>query len=160
MAASNNYLELYEKALQILEDYIVLKKLRRTPERNYLLKLIYEREGHFDADEIYHTVVGQNFNISKATVYNSLELFLECGIVSRHFMNNNNTSLYERAYGFRQHDHFICNQCKKIIEFCDPRLYQIKKSLEDVLKVKIDSHNLYLYGHCTDDKCRSRAMKR
>ena len=137
MSSSKNILELYDKASKILEDYIILKKLRRTPERNYLLKLIYQRNDHFGADDLFLAVDKERFNISKATVYNSLELFLECGIITKHYLNNN-TSIYEKAYGFKQHDHFICQECKKIIEFCDPRLYQIKKSLEEVLKVEIN----------------------
>lgn len=155
MSSSKNILELYDKASKILEDYIILKKLRRTPERNYLLKLIYERNDHFGAEDLYHAVDRQLFNVSKATVYNSLELFLECGIITKHYLNKN-TSIYEKAYGFKQHDHFICQECKKIIEFCDPRLYQIKKSLEEVLKVEINSHQLYLYGVCTDKACKGK----
>ena len=155
MSSSKNILELYDKASKILEDYIILKKLRRTPERNYLLKLIYQRNDHFGADDLFLTVDKERFNISKATVYNSLELFLECGIIKKHYLNNN-TSIYEKAYGFKQHDHFICQECKKIIEFCDPRLYQIKKTLEEVLKVEINSHQLYLYGNCKYKKCKGK----
>jgi len=155
VSSSKNILELFDKASKILEDYIILKKLRRTPERNYLLKLIYQRNDHFGADDLFLTVDKERFNISKATVYNSLELFLECGIITKHYLNNN-TSIYEKAYGFKQHDHFICQECKKIIEFCDPRLYQIKKSLEEVLKVEINSHQLYLYGYCKDKKCKGK----
>lgn len=146
---------MYDKASKILEDYIVLKKLRRTPERNYLLKLIYERNDHFGAEDLFHAIDKNQFNVSKATVYNSLDLFLECGIITKHYLNNN-TSIYEKAYGFKQHDHFICQECKKIIEFCDPRLYQIKKSLEEVLKVKINSHQLYLYGTCQNSTCKGK----
>jgi Fur family ferric uptake transcriptional regulator len=156
VSSSKNILELYDKASKILEDYIILKKLRRTPERNYLLKLIYQRNDHFGADDLFLAVDKERFNISKATVYNSLELFLECGIITNHYLNNN-TSIYEKAYGFKQHDHFICQECKKIIEFCDPRLYQIKKSLEEVLKVEINSHQLYLYGNCKDKKCKGKS---
>ncbi len=155
MSSSKNILELYDKASKILEDYIVLKKLRRTPERNYLLKLIYERNDHFGAEDLFLAIDKNQFNVSKATVYNSLDLFLECGIITKHYLNNN-TSIYEKAYGFKQHDHFICQECKKIIEFCDPRLYQIKKSLEEVLKVEINSHQLYLYGTCHNSACKGK----
>lgn len=144
--------EQYIRALQILDEYIADKKLRRTPERNYLLKLIYDKSTHFVAEELYNAIIKENFNISKATVYNSLELFLDCGVVVKHYLNNN-ISVYERAYGFRQHDHFVCNNCKTIIEFCDPRLYQVKKTLEEVLGVTIHSHNFYLYGLCSNPKC-------
>ncbi len=155
MSSSKNILELYDKASKILEDYIILKKLRRTPERNYLLKLIYERNDHFGAEDLFLAIDKNLFNVSKATVYNSLDLFLECGIITKHYLNNN-TSIYEKAYGFKQHDHFICQECKKIIEFCDPRLYQIKKSLEEVLKVEINSHQLYLYGTCQNSACKGK----
>ena len=155
MSSSKNILELYDKASKILEDYIILKKLRRTPERNYLLKLIYERNDHFGAEDLFLAIDKKQFNVSKATVYNSLDLFLECGIITKHYLNNN-TSIYEKAYGFKQHDHFICQECKKIIEFCDPRLYQIKKSLEEVLKVEINSHQLYLYGTCQNSACKGK----
>ncbi len=155
MSSSKNIAELYDKASKILEDYIILKKLRRTPERNYLLKLIYDRNDHFGAEDLFHAIDKNQFNVSKATVYNSLDLFLECGIITKHYLNNN-TSIYEKAYGFKQHDHFICQECKKIIEFCDPRLYQIKKSLEEVLKVEINSHQLYLYGTCQDKACKGK----
>ena len=155
MSSSKNILELYDKASKILEDYIILKKLRRTPERNYLLKLIYERNDHFGAEDLFLAIDKNQFNVSKATVYNSLDLFLECGIITKHYLNNN-TSIYEKAYGFKQHDHFICQECKKIIEFCDPRLYQIKKSLEEVLKVEINSHQLYLYGTCQNSACKGK----
>jgi Fur family ferric uptake transcriptional regulator len=155
VSSSKNILELYDKASKILEDYIILKKLRRTPERNYLLKLIYERNDHFGAEDLFLAIDKKQFNVSKATVYNSLDLFLECGIITKHYLNNN-TSIYEKAYGFKQHDHFICQECKKIIEFCDPRLYQIKKSLEEVLKVEINSHQLYLYGTCQNSACKGK----
>jgi Fur family ferric uptake transcriptional regulator len=155
VSSSKNILELYDKASKILEDYIILKKLRRTPERNYLLKLIYERNDHFGAEDLFLAIDKNLFNVSKATVYNSLDLFLECGIITKHYLNNN-TSIYEKAYGFKQHDHFICQECKKIIEFCDPRLYQIKKSLEEVLKVEINSHQLYLYGTCQNSACKGK----
>ncbi len=145
--------DLYTKAAKILEEYITKKNLRKTPERNYLLKLIYSKEHHFDVEELFASVSALDFKLSKATLYNSLELFIECGIVLKHYLNHN-TSVYEKAYGQRQHDHFVCNNCKSVIEFCDPRLYMIKKSLEESLHVKIDSHNLYLYGTCSNSACK------
>jgi Fur family ferric uptake transcriptional regulator len=140
------------KAFQIFEEFIVAKKLRRTPERNYLLELIYNNENHFDVEELYQSLAKDKFHLSKATVYNSLDLFVESGIVIRHYLHNN-ISIYEKAYGQRQHDHFVCSNCKTIVEFCDPRLYMIKKSLGEILKVKINSHNLYLYGICSNPQC-------
>lgn len=144
--------EHFLKASKHFEDFIVSKKLRRTPERNYLLELIYKKENHFDVDELYKSIRKDKFSLSKATIYNSLELFVESGVVIRHYLTTN-ISIYERAYGQRQHDHFICKHCKSVIEFCDPRLHMIRNSLEEMLHVKIESHNLYLYGLCSDPNC-------
>lgn len=144
--------EHFLKASRHFEEYIVSKKLRRTPERNYLLEIIYRKENHFDVEELFRSIRKDKFNLSKATLYNSLELFVESGVVIRHYLTTN-VSIYEKAYGQKQHDHFICKNCKSVIEFCDPRLHMIRNSLEEMLKVKIESHNLYLYGICSNPDC-------
>lgn len=143
-----NHPEVYK----ILNNYIDQKNLRKTAERYYILGVIYDYDQHFDAEKLYEIIKNNSFNISKATIYNSLDFFLEAGLIVRHYLENN-ISVYEKAYGYKQHDHFICNNCKSIIEFCDPRIHQIKQSLQEILNVKITSHNLYLHGICSNPKC-------
>ena len=91
------------KAKASLNDYILSNKLRHTPEREFLLELIYSIDNHFDVDDLHKLVLKSKFNLSKATLYNSLELFVDAGIVIRHHINKS-TSIYEKAYGQRQHD--------------------------------------------------------
>jgi Fur family ferric uptake transcriptional regulator len=144
----------FPEVYKILNDFMMDKNMRKTGERYYLILKIYEQKDHFDAEKLYKVIQKEERNISLATVYNSLELFLECGLVIKHNFGQN-LSLYEKSYGHKQHDHFICKKCKQITEFCDPRLYQIKKSLEEILNVKVDSHSLYLYGFCSNPKCKT-----
>ena len=83
--------------------------------------------------------------ISKATLYNTIELLLECRLVRRHQFDSN-ISRYEKSYFNNQHDHLILTDTGEVIEFCDPRLYTIKQNIEEIFDVKIDSHSLYFYG--------------
>ncbi len=78
---------------------------------------------------------------------------VDSGLVIRHQFGKN-ISLYEKSHKRKQHDHVICKDCGKIMEFCDPRVQKIKESAEEVLGVKIDTHTLYFYGHCgcTEEK--------
>ncbi len=66
---------------------------------------------------------------------------------------------FEKSYGYKQHDHIICIDCGKVVEFCDPRIQQIQSMMGELLKFEITHHSLNLYGPCTklknDGKCES-----
>jgi len=66
-------------------------------------------------------------------------------LVSKHQFGSN-LAQYEKSYGYKQHDHLICSDCNKVLEFCDPRIQQIKATIEDVFNVEIQHHSLYFYG--------------
>jgi Fur family ferric uptake transcriptional regulator len=87
----------------------------------------------------------KNYRVSRATVYNTLDLLLECDLVKKHQFGKN-LSLYERSYGFRQHDHVICTDTNEIFEFCDPRIGAIQKLVEETFDITVTSHSLYFYG--------------
>ncbi|MEX0681722.1 MAG: transcriptional repressor, partial [Balneolales bacterium] len=107
----------------------------------------------------YFRMKNIGYRVSRATVYNTLDLLVECGLVQRHQFGKNQ-SLYERAYSFRQHDHIICSKCGKVIEFCDPRLQEIKMMLEQVYNMKIDGHSLQFYGTCNNlAQCSKNAVR-
>jgi Fur family ferric uptake transcriptional regulator len=89
----------------------------------------------------------QSYRVSRATVYNTLELLVHCDLVKRHQFGKN-LAQYEKSFGFKQHDHVICLDCGKVLEFCDPRIQQIKTMMGELLHFKITHHSLNLYGHC------------
>jgi Fur family ferric uptake transcriptional regulator len=144
---------LYDQAREVLDKKIEELGLRKTQERYRILEEIYKREDHFEIENLFESMLEQNFNVSKATVYNVVELLTEVGLVTRHTFGNNNAARYEKAFGRKQHSHLICTKCNRVIEFCDPRLLLIQNTVSQYSGIQIKDHSLVFYGVCTTGEC-------
>ena len=100
--------------------------------------------------EIIH-MKNQNYRVSRATVYNTLELLVNCDLVKKHQFGKN-IAQFEKAYHCMQHDHLIDMDSGKVIEFCDPRIDEIIKTACELNNFRPSHHSLYIYGYSEEDK--------
>ena len=133
--------------LQVLRDYLRRRGLRRTPEREQILREIFQTPGHFDVDELYLKLRTKGVKVSKASIYRALPLFIDCGLIREVDFSQGHWH-YEPIYGQAHHSHLLCLGCGKTVEFAGPGLKALEKRLARDYGFRIKGHQLKVQGYC------------
>lgn len=137
----------YSVVERILDNYLGMNNHRKTPERYAILRAVYGMEGHFTLDELGEKLTEDyKFPVSRATLYNTLNLFMELRLVIRHRFQG--TTKYETCNSNNNHCHQICTVCGKVTEINAP---EISKAIEEIhlKRFRKDGFSLYIYGICS-----------
>lgn len=140
--------ERFNNAKNKFKTYLESNNNRKTPERFAILEEIFINQHHFDAEELYIKMKQNAYRVSRATIYNTLDILVECDLIKRHQFGHNKT-LYERSYGFEDHDHIVCIKCGKIEEFDDLRVHDSVGDQCETLGFSPIRHSLNIYGVCS-----------
>jgi len=133
--------------LQIFREYIRHRGLRRTPEREQILREIFQTSGHFHVDGLYVKLRQQGIKVSRASIYRALPLFIDCGLI-REVEFSRGQWHYEHIYGQAHHSHLLCLGCGKTVEFEEPGLKALEKRLARLYGFRIKGHQLKVQGYC------------
>ena len=141
---------------RILDNYLEMNNHRKTLERYTILRAIYSTSGHFTLEELNERLLrDMNFHVSRATMYNTLNLFMELRLVIRHRFQG--STKYEACYDNNSHCHQICTMCGKVMEI---KSNEISLAVENMptKRFRKDGFTLYVYGVCST--CQAKITKK
>jgi Fur family ferric uptake transcriptional regulator len=142
--------QIREGRMDRIEQQCVEKGMRMTDQRRVVARVLSQATDHPDVEELYRRAAAVDPHISLATVYRTVRLFEEAGVVERHDFGDGR-SRYEQA-GEDHHDHLINIKSGEVIEFFDEEIEKLKTALAEKLGYKLVGHKLELYGVPLDDK--------
>ena len=137
--------------IDVLEEYISKNNLKITKQRRGVLKVFLECENHVSVEELYNIVLKTEPKIGLATVYRTLALLTKSGLALEMDFGDGQKR-YESSYKSVHHDHMVCTECGKILEFNHPLIEKYQEEVAMQKNFKITSHKLDLFGLCQDCK--------
>jgi Fur family ferric uptake transcriptional regulator len=141
---------------RLLDNYLEMNNHRKTPERYTILRAIYSMNGHFTLEELKARLAQEmDFPVSRATLYNTLNLFMSLRLVVRHRFQG--STKYEACYDNQSHCHQICTMCGKVTEVKSPEIIAAVENMH-LKRFRKDGFTLYVYGVCST--CQTKMTKR
>lgn len=145
-------MKVFSPEMQVFMEYLQERRLKLTPHRQLILDTFLAKEGHHSVEDIYHAVREKDPRVGYTTVYRTMKILLDCSL-AREIDLADGVTRYEHLYNHQHHDHMICMQCGKSIEFYDPAIETLQDEASEHLGFKVFDHKLQIYGLCKD--CRA-----
>lgn len=147
MKTTGNAGRVPEAVERILDSYLEMNNHRKTPERYAILRAVYAMKGHFSLDELGQKLAEEDrFPVSRATLYNTINLFLQLRLVVRHRFQG--STKYEACFNEKNHCHQICTVCGKVTEVTSPEISEAVAQMH-LKRFRKDGYSLYIYGICS-----------
>ena len=141
----------HKQATEIFRNFLRSEKNRITPERFEVMDAALDYDGHFGADDLYILMKNKDSSISRATVYKTLELLAQCDLlIKRNF--GENITRYENSFKKQVHDHLICMDCGRIVEFSNKQLSELPEKISSEQGFKFESYSFNIFARCPDPK--------
>ena len=140
-----------DKLKQILHK----KNLRYTQQRQEVWDEICSTNEHRDAEDIYNSLRKRQTNVSRATVYRTIDILVKNNLVRRLDLGDGR-SRFENKMGIAHHDHIVCLDCRKIVEFMNEKIEELQEQVAKEMGFEIVRHVHQLFGNCLDEKCPNK----
>jgi Fur family transcriptional regulator, ferric uptake regulator len=133
----------------IFHNHLRRTRLKRTEQRDLILEVFLETEGHVSIEDLYDLVKRRDPSVGFTTVYRTMKLILEAGL-AHEVRFTDGRARYEHEYNHQHHDHLICTQCNTIIEFFSPEIEQLQEEIAQRLNFQIRDHSHRVFGICAE----------
>ena len=146
-----------QKEKEIFLDHLKAAGLKRTNQRELILEVFLETEGHSSAEDLHQLIKQRDPHVGFTTVYRTLKLLAECGLAREERLGDGRTR-YEHLYNHQHHDHLICTDCGLLIEFFS----EVIENKQDEIAMHYDflptRHSLRIFGVCHECQIKRRAV--
>ena len=139
--------EIIQTAENVFREFLRDRGLKYTSEREKILRAVMHTDEHFEAEELLRLMWQESNRVGKATVYRTLKLLVECGIVKEVHFSNQQVH-YEHTYGQDPHDHMVCRRCGRIIEFDAADVVRLRTVIAAQARFRALSHRFQILGTC------------
>lgn len=142
------------------EEFLVSRGKRVTQQRRILVATVFSRHEHFEADDLVEELAygAPQTRVSRPTIYRTLNELVEAGLLRK--MDLPDRTVYEHDYGYPQHDHLYCQQCRKLIEFHSQELVRIRKAVAREHQFQATGYRLVITGICHECRQARRRHRR
>jgi Fur family ferric uptake transcriptional regulator len=138
--------------IEVFREFVRRKGLRNTPEREQVIRMIFATHEHFDVDGLYSLLRRRKGKISRATVYRTIPLLIESGLLQEAYVENGRMR-YEHIYGHERHCHLRCLGCGGLVEFAEQSVAERARSVAERYEFVVTGHRVEVYGYCP--KCKA-----
>jgi Fur family ferric uptake transcriptional regulator len=139
----------FESERAIFEEHIRRSGLRRTAQRDLILDIFLKTEDHLTSEDLYWLVQKEDPSVGQTTVYRTLKLLTEAGL-AREVRFGDGKTYYEHHYNHDHHDHLICTECGKVIEFFSPEIEEMQERTATEFGFRLTNHSLRMWGVCAE----------